>query len=202
LAIPALAQDAGPLELAPGMRAYTTRVFVEPEVLAELSVGDEVSFYVTYFTAWDYLNAEGFEDTYVVGRIAKNVRILAIGAPVAHNSNTPLVEVSVRLAASLEDVVQLVFASRSEVVARDQNSTDLAQLNGYFVWVLDASGMLVMVSEPEDLPIFCETCETISLNDYYSRSISSENINRIPVCYQTERRALEVTQFEVPCRDD
>ncbi|NOR63675.1 MAG: hypothetical protein GQ535_14420 [Rhodobacteraceae bacterium] len=54
LALPVHAQDAGPLALDAGMRAYTTRVFVEPEVLAGLSVGSEVSFYLVGFTSWDY----------------------------------------------------------------------------------------------------------------------------------------------------
>jgi len=109
LALPVKAQDAGPLALGAGMRAYTTRVFVEPEVLAALSVGSEVSFYVVSFTAWDYPHAEGFDDTFVVEVIAQNLRILAIGAPLQEMEGGPLREVDIRIEGGIEDIQNLAL---------------------------------------------------------------------------------------------
>jgi len=108
----------------------------------------------------------------------------------------PLVEVTVRLGMGLDDVAQLVSDSRSEDFSRGYPGMDLGRIDDFWVRILYSAGMLVMVANPADLPVFCGTCETVKLKDYYTR-----DINRAPVCYRTERRGVEVTKIEIPCRD-
>ncbi len=197
LAFPALAQDAGPLELAPGMRAYTTRVFVEPEVLAELSVGDEVSFYVVNFTAWDYPHADGFDDTFVVVAIAQSFRILALNATLQQMAGGPLREVIIRVEGGIEDIQDLSLPTyrRNERGSFDAFYPRWAF--GELEDVLSTSGMVVMVHDLDKLPIFCEACETLRLEDF------KERIRNAPDrCYRRLRRGIELTLTEIPCRDD
>jgi len=196
LAFPALAQDAGPLELAPGMRAYTTRVFVEPEVLAGLSVGDEVSFYTSYFTAWDYPHTEGFEDTYVVDIVAQNLRILAVEIASGSTGNAPLLEVLIRVEGISPDIKDLVLSGyykfgSSNVLILAPRRVDITQATD-----LSESGMVVMVSDSEVIPQFCQACETLLLEDYYLIFAKKQK-----ECYRTTRRGVSVTRTVVPCRE-
>lgn len=192
MAFPASAQDAGPLELGAGMRAYTTRVFVEPQVLAELSVGDEVSFYTTYFTPWDYLNAEGVDDTIVVRPASETARILAIGQPDIKRATDPLVEVSVRLEAAIEDISVVRMAD-----AAGPGQSFPAETEGGPPAILLFRAPLIMTKLNGGLPEFCPTCETLLFEAYAERfSVKDEH------CYFTIRRGVNVERRELPCRDD
>ncbi len=197
LALPVYAQDAGPLALGVGMRAYTTRVFVEPEVLAALSVGDEVSFFTTYFTAWDYPHTEGFEDTYVVDAVAQNLKILAVEIANGPTRNAPLVEVLIRVEGISSDIKNLVLSGyyefgSSSVLILAPRRVDITQATD-----LSESGMVVMVSDSEVFPQFCHACETLLLEAYYLIFA-----NKQKECYRTLRRGVNVTRMVVPCRDD
>ena len=189
MALPAYAQDAGPLALEAGMRAYTTRVFVEPEVLAELSVGDEVSFFTTYFTVWDYPHSEGFDDTVVVNPVLETARILAIGQSAIEGGEDPLVEVSVRLEASREDIWTV---SRADSIKHGRSFYE-ESLGGPMM-ILSFGAPLVMTRASEGLPEYCPTCETILYEEY---------VLRIPAkterCYFTIRRGVMLERTEIPC---
>ena len=190
LALPMSAQDAGPLVLEPGMRAYTTRVFVEPEVLAELSVGDEVSFYNTYFTARNYPHAEGFDDTYVVETITQNLRILAIGEASPQRADAPLLQVDVRVAGLTEDI-QLLALPNSVRTSESYFYPRKFSVSGYDLAIGE---VVIMVNNLEELPTFCDECETLLVEDY--KQLSFERWQR---CYFKIRRGVEVTRTEIPC---
>ena len=192
LAFPVYAQDAGPLALDAGMRAYTTRVFVEPEVLAGLRVGDEVSFYVTYFTAWDYPHAEGFDDTYVVNEVSERARILVIWPLDINRGEDPLVEVAVRLELPRKGVWGFVRAD-SWKVRRSYSHETLGQLPISLI----SGDPLIMTKPDEGLPEYCTTCETLSFDEYLQRFLANN-----PRCFLTVRRGAAVERRVTPCRDN
>jgi len=219
-ALPATAQNAASLELAPGMRAYTTRVFVAPKVLAGLSVGDEVSVYTTRFMPWDYPHAEGYKDTYVAETVAQDLRFLGTEVLNEHAPDAPLVEVSVRVEGAPQDIMNFVmsgyypyWAGRSyPLYVRDGKITarriDSLSPRRDFFWGYPSrsiiSEMLVLANGREDLPVYCEGCETISVAEYYRRKREASNSGgeEQPVCYSRVRRGVELTEMEIPCRGD
>jgi hypothetical protein len=197
MALPAYAQDAGPLALDAGMRAYTTRVFVEPEVLAELSVGDEVSFYVTYFTSWDFESAEGFEDTYVVESVVQYLKVLAFEQVLIDRTKAPLLQTMIRVEGIDTDIQKLALSDFAQMDGSNRGVYLPREVYRAAPFGLTASGVVVMVQSAGELPVFCEVCETMSFGDFVL--LQQENEGR---CYRTIRRGVEVTRTEVPCPDD
>lgn len=219
LAIPALAQDAGPLELTSGMRAYTTRVFVEPEVLAGLSVGDEISIYTTRFTPWDYPHAVGVEDTYVVETVAQGLRFLGAEVLNEQTYDAPLVEVLIQAEGRPQDIMNFVmsgyyryWAGRSfplyvrdgKITARRTDRLGPRRDFSGFPYRPIISEILVMANGSEDLPVYCNGCETITSSEYYRRKREANNsgLEEQPVCYSRVRRGVELTVREIPCLGD
>jgi len=194
LALPAYAQDAGPLELAAGMRAYTTRVFVEPKVLAELSVGDEVSFYITHFVGQDFPHTEGYVDTYVAALVAEKLNVLAVEVVGGQAPNAPMTELIIRVAGQYSDILDIVsigyYKSKDmleiQLIPRVDESFDPF-----------GSDYLVVVKNTENLPIYCDECETITRVEYFKRLW-----NRPPTCYRSIRRGVVLTKIEIPCPND
>lgn len=194
LAIPMYAQDAGPLVLSPGMRAYTTRVFVEPKVLAELSVGDDVSVYVTHFVDRNFPHAEGFVDTYVTALISSNLNVLAFEEVGGQAQGIPMVELAIRVEGQYIDILELVAVGYYK-------SKDMLEIA--LIPRVDenfdpyGSDYIVLVKNTETRPVYCDGCETISRAEYFKRLW-----NRPPNCFRSIRRGVAVTRIEVPCGDD
>jgi len=63
--------------------------------------------------------------------------------------------------------------------------------------VLSTNGMVVMVQSLENIPLFCDSCETVLAEDFLERIRSASD-----GCFQRIRRGVELTVRPVPCPDD
>lgn len=197
LAFPAMAQKAEPLMPEAETRAFTLRAFVEPDMLRQLGVGDEVLFYNTYFTARNYPHAEGFEDTYVVAGVAGNLRFMAADVVHGEPSNAPLVEAVIRVEGQYADIMDIAMSDFYHKEVGDYIKITPRSYSIVESINLFASDTIVMAMNEKDLPVFCEACETLALWDYIDRAIKNP-----PFCYSRLRRGVDVALVEIPCRDN
>ena len=139
-----------------------------------------------------------------------------LGAEVLNEQtyDAPLVEVLISVEGAQQDIMNFVMSGyypywtgRSfPLYVRDGKITSRRtdRLSPYF----DISGlfrpivseMLVLANGREDLPVYCNRCETITFSEYYRRKREANNGGREqPVCYSRVRRGVELVVREIPC---
>lgn len=169
-----------------------------PQMLAQLDVGESVSFFVTDFLAWDYLHAEGYIDTYVANPIAQNLKILAFEEVDALSQNEPLLEVLVLVEGRPSDILGLVTARyylwRSNHTKSGVPRQIALSPREDGLYPASRSDTVMMTHSTGELPVYCEGCETITRSQYIDR-----NSYKPPICQRRTRRGTELTVIEVKC---
>lgn len=174
------------LSLQQGMHAYTTRIFVEPKMLAHLQPGDLVDIYKLWFTSWNYVHEDGHSDTYVFDLIIHDGVILDIDHKQINNIEAHFAEIIVRIEMPRDNLWKLLMPrggaekfyytlGQQPHIARD----------------------IVITPSGAGLPSACDNCESISYEDYWERI--TESLVEAEPCNIRVMRGVDTQIIEIPC---